>query len=108
VAVAWKSSAWADASEENGTIVLRVCGELDMASRDAIEWALIAAVTSAPAVTVDLRDLVICDSRGLAMFLTVKEKADAQGTDLLVRGLRPEIRRLFEISGVDRIVTLSD
>jgi anti-sigma B factor antagonist len=108
MAVAWKSSAWAEASEEHGTIVLRICGELDTASRDAIEWALLAAVTSAPAVTIDLHDLFFCDSCGLATFVTVQNKANAQGTELLVRDPRPEIRRLFNISGVDRVVTIID
>jgi ABC-type transporter Mla MlaB component len=79
----WKASAWIDASEENGTLVLRVCGELDMASRDAIEPALLAAVTSVSTVILDLHDLSFCDSCGLATFVNAaqgsRDRADRDG-----------------------------
>jgi len=104
----WKASAWIDACEENGTLVLRLGGELDTASRDAIEPALIAAVTSASAVVIDLRNLAFCDSCGLATFVAAKHEADARGTDLLISHLRPEVRRLFAISGVDRFVRVAE
>jgi anti-anti-sigma factor len=64
--------------------------------------------TSASAVIIDLHNLSFCDSCGLATFVTTKHEADARGTDLLISDLRPGVRRLFAISGIDRVVRLAE
>jgi anti-anti-sigma regulatory factor len=42
------------------------------------------------------------------MFIAADEKAKAEGTNLLVRGAVPQVRRVFEITGVDHIITVAD
>jgi anti-sigma B factor antagonist len=88
--------------------VLRICGELDMASRDAVEPEVMAAILTESSVIIDLAELTFCDSNGIAMFIAVDEKAKAEGTNLVVRGAVPQVRRVFEITGVDHIITVAD
>ena len=90
-----------DASELEGELVLRVCGDLDMSTRDVIEPALMAAVASADSVIVDLLDLEFCDSTGIAMFYAVHEKAEADNTRFAFRNVHGIVLRAFEITGMD-------
>jgi anti-anti-sigma factor len=95
------------AAEPDG-IVLRICGELDMASRDVVEPEVMAVILSESSVIIDLAELTSCDSNGIAMFIAVDEKAKAAGTNLVVRGALPQVRRVLEITGVDHIITVAD
>jgi anti-anti-sigma factor len=99
-------------STESGphtAVVVRIAGELDLASRDAIEPAILAAIaSSAGGVIVDLGELTFCDSQGVAMFEGFVEKAKAAGTDLRLRHVLPPVRRVFEILGFDGQIQIID
>lgn len=94
-------------SEPNG-IVLRIRGELDMASRDSVEPAVMAAILADRSVVIDLAELTFCDSNGIAMFIAADEKAKAEGTNFVMRNAVPQVRRIFELTGVDRIIAIGD
>jgi anti-sigma B factor antagonist len=102
------SSAWIEVSADSGTLILRLCGELDLASRDVLEPAVMAAIPTAYKVILDLVDLTYCDSIGIAMFLAAHENAEAAGTILVFADLQPSVRRVFEISGIDKVVNITD
>jgi anti-sigma B factor antagonist len=104
MSVAWQSSAWVDVSEENGTLVLRLCGELDTASRDAIEPVVMAAITTVGSVTLDLGALTFCDSTGVAMLITASQKVAANGSSFAVCNMRPSVRRVFDIAGLGDLI----
>ncbi len=104
----WQSSAWVEATEEPGRLILRLGGELDAASREVVEPAVMAAIASAKAVVLDLGELSFCDSRGLSMFIAANEKAAAEGTTLALRNLQPHVKHVFEISGIERVLDVTD
>jgi anti-sigma B factor antagonist len=107
MSTSFQSSPSVDASQESGRLILRLRGELDLATRDAMESAIFAAIPTAYEVTLDLRDLTFCDSTGLAMFLAANEKAVANGTALKLVNLQPIVARVFEISGVDQLLDIN-
>jgi anti-sigma B factor antagonist len=96
----------ADASEQSGTVILSLSGELDIAGREAVETAVLAAILFSWAVAFDLTDLTFCDSSGLSMFVAANERAQDIGTTITLRNLRPAVRRVFAISGVDQVVRI--
>ncbi len=102
------SSAWVEVSQDGGTLILRLCGELDRASREVIEPAVLAAIPTAYAVILDLGDLSFCDSSGVAMFLAAREKAEAEGTALTLGNLRANVARVFAVSGVDQVLAITE
>jgi anti-sigma B factor antagonist len=104
----WQSSAWVEVSQGPETLVLRLCGELDMSSCRTIEPALLAAIASADTVELDLRGVEFCDSSGIAMFLGAREHAEAEGADLFLTNLPTCVARVFRISGVDRVLQVVD
>jgi len=105
---AFERAAWVDVSQDTGTLILRLCGELDVASRDVIEPAVLAAIPTAYTVILDLSDLTFCDSSGLTMFLAAKETAEAEGTTLRLRNPRPNVARVLQISGVDQVLDIRE
>jgi anti-sigma B factor antagonist len=103
----WQSTAWVDVSQEPGTLVLHLGGELDMASRDVIESAVMAAIPSAYKVVLDLSDLTFCDSSGIAMFVAASEKARAEGVQLTLENLQPRVAHVFEVTGVGPLLEIN-
>jgi anti-anti-sigma factor len=104
----WKSSAWVNVSQEPGTLILRLCGELDITSCDVIKPAVMAAIPSAYTVILDLGDLTFCDSSGVAMFVAASEKARAEGVVLTVGNLQPSVARVFEASGIGAVLDITE
>jgi anti-sigma B factor antagonist len=97
-----------EVSETGSSLVVRIVGELDLASRDSIETAVMAAVVSAPSVILDLGELTFCDSIGVAMFIAVHEKATAEGSALAIRNTRPQVERVFDIVALDTVIRFID
>jgi anti-sigma B factor antagonist len=86
--------------------VIRVSGELDLASSPALEEELERVANSDVAlVIVDLRDLEFMDSTGLSVLVRAHQRA-GQGSQRfgLVNGSQ-QVQRLLSLTGVaDRLV----
>ncbi len=97
---------WVEVSESGAMLVLSICGELDVQTRDSIEPTVMAAISSAGSVIIDLGRLTFCDSHGIAMVVAAHEKAAVDGTGFAIRHLPPMVRRLFTITGLDTMIDL--
>jgi anti-sigma B factor antagonist len=82
-------------------IELSLAGELDLVSAPQLESELTAVESpEAGEVLIDLAEVQFIDSTGLRVLLGAAKRADASGQKLLVRHVRGQARRLFEIAGV--------
>lgn len=79
-----------------------VTGELDLASAAAAHDALREAEQDAPYATLDLRELAFIDAVGLAVVIDADARARRAGHRLVVRVRPGTVRRLFELSRVER------
>jgi anti-sigma B factor antagonist len=87
--------------------ILRLTGELDLASAPAFERELAAAEKKAPdPLAIDLRELGFIDSSGLRLLLLAAERARAEERRLVVVKGSPEVDRVLEITGADRQLEL--
>jgi anti-sigma B factor antagonist len=92
-----------DVSREGDRAVLRLDGELDLASVPQFEDAVENVSTDdAPAtIVLDLRGLEFIDSTGLRAILTQEERSAERGqTFALVRGTE-QVQRLMQMTRVD-------
>ena len=92
-----------ECSQESDALVLRIIGELDAASRDLIEPAILAAIPSASRVVLDLSAWGFCDSNGAAVLIAAQQQAESVGTGFVVTNPQPIVRRVFEICGLERL-----
>jgi anti-anti-sigma factor len=88
-------------SEQAGTPVLAVSGEIDLASagRFAQELALLVGEEHDTA-RVDLSAVTFLDSSGVRELLAANRQAAANGRQLLLANPSAACRRVLEISGV--------
>lgn len=81
-----------------GAPVLRLFGELDLVSAEAVQHALVALARST--VVADLSHLEFIDSSGLSALLRARRRIEAVGQHLEIRGARGATRRVFEAAGL--------
>lgn len=88
----------------DGTTVVAVSGELDMYRAPAFTEALDAA--SGTTVVVDLQDVTFLDSTPLGLLIKKHRRLREEGADLIVLVGERTPTTVFEITGVDQILTL--
>jgi anti-anti-sigma factor len=80
---------------------LSLAGELDLVSAPQFESELMAVESpDVGELVIDLEEVQFIDSMGLRSLLSATKRANATGQKLLVRHVRGQVRRLFEIAGV--------
>jgi anti-sigma B factor antagonist len=94
-------------SHEDGSSVVRVVGEMDIASAELLESTLRSlAQRSRGRIVVDLSQVTFMDSAGLRTLVRARERMDACGRWLLTRGATGQPRRLLDIGRVRYGLTL--
>jgi anti-sigma B factor antagonist len=90
-------------------VVLRLRGELDIATVPRLEEAIEAALSSAPReLTVDLRPLGFLDSSGLRQFILLADRAQEEGWRLvLIRPGQPTLS-IFQITRAEENLPFAD
>jgi anti-sigma B factor antagonist len=90
----------------NGTRVVAVAGELDIAT--AHELARELRRLEHCNVTVDLASTTFIDSSGLRCIVDAHQRIEGHGNALTVRGASSIVRRTFEITGLDQMLLVED
>jgi anti-sigma B factor antagonist len=96
--------------ERDDVCVISMRGELDLLSAPPLR-ELLATVFSQKQpqrLVLDLKELIYLDSTGLSVFVTAQKRAAAAGVELSLVDPNPSVRRLFEITALDRIFTILD
>ncbi|MFV2179808.1 anti-sigma factor antagonist [Actinomadura sp. LOL_016] len=91
------------ARAENGRAVVRLRGELDIATADTLRRGLRDARRDhGDDLVLDLTDLEFMDSGGLSVIVAFYKTATAAGGGVALAAPRPMIRRTLEITGLHR------
>lgn len=81
-------------------VTMRVVGEIDLATADAVEKPLLDLFDTGFAhVVVDLRDVSFMDSSGIRVLITAHQHAESLGARLSTVVGASRIRRTLELSG---------
>jgi anti-sigma B factor antagonist len=89
-------------AEQNGAVVVRLRGELDVYNAGLVREALVdAAGRGSPRLVVDLQDVTFVDSTLLGVLVEARTHAvDRRAFMLAAAGL--DVSRALEVSGLDR------
>jgi anti-anti-sigma factor len=90
---------------EGSPSVLRVGGELDLATAEPFVKALEHALAADSSVIVDLADVTFIDAAGLHAILRAAESRGGDGPLTLVNASR--VIRLLEVAGVDGFASIA-
>jgi anti-sigma B factor antagonist len=87
-----------------GETVVRVHGELDIATAGDLERTLLRRRDPGARVVLDLGGLSFMDSTGLRILMHARTEARAGRWELYLRNVPDNVRRLFTLSGVEDTV----
>jgi anti-anti-sigma factor len=84
-------------------VVLAVSGELDVATAPMLRAHVRFALGGGPArLVLDLAGLGFCDAAGLSVLAMAQNAATRDGASLALAGVPRPVRRLLEMTGMDR------
>ena len=89
---------------QNGVARIAVTGELDAATGPVLNEHLTHFERNGlMAILVDLSELTFLDCSGLNVFLAARDRAKANGHQLFLFGASRPARRVFELTGTERL-----
>ena len=87
---------------------IQMCGEFDIANKDSLA-ALLLPGEDADAVVIDMSDTTYMDSTALHCFIHLKTQLMARGGgSVRLVGVQPKFRRLFAITGLEKLFDFED
>ena len=92
---------------EPGYVLVTVAGEVDFATAPGLRKRLFALARAGRPLVADLDGVSFIDAAGLGVLAGAARRAAWQGGSLRVVCARPQIRRLFGLTGLDRAVPLA-
>ena len=102
-----RTGFYVEVNEVEGSVVLRLEGELDTATARELRAALATAMaTDATAVVLDLSGLSFIDSTGIAVFLAACHQAESHGRSFTLRHPGRMVLKVLHLTGVDRLLAV--
>src|SRR3954452_3292494 len=90
---------------EEGAVVLRIAGRLNMVSAGRLREQVEALVEDGSAlVVVDLTDVVFLDSSGLGSLISGVKTARRAGGDLRIAGPSDQVRLVLQLTNMERVL----
>lgn len=88
--------------------VLYLGGELDMAVKSELTRALAEAGSTAERLVVDLGEVTFADSSALGLLIDLESRLSSRGGMLALASLQPQVRHVFEVAGLFRLLRVFD
>lgn len=90
----------------DGSSLLRLHGELDLASADRLSDDLEAVFDAQPAaVVLDLANLTFVDSTGIQVFLQAGRRAASSGCTFMLEAPCDRVLKILQLIGVEELAT---
>lgn len=109
--MSFEHSAFSIETRQDGErLVVRPCGELDLATAPDLEELVIGRLADGARVVLDLRGLSFMDSSGVRVLVAAHARASDDGGELtIVRPARGSaVDRILEVSGIEEALHIVD
>jgi anti-sigma B factor antagonist len=80
-------------------------GRLDAAQADKVRQAFDTITDNC---VIDMKDLDYISSAGLGVLLATYKRLDQSGNRMILKNMNQYIRRVFQVSGMDRLFTIEE
>ena len=94
-------------SKEGTRCVAALNGELDISTSERLRAALLQLIDDGcRTLVIDMSGLALIDSTGLGVLVGVLKRVLQHGGEMRLRSPRRSARRVFDITGLDRVFTI--
>ena len=93
-----------EASPAGRTVVLAVCGDVDIATASTLRERLADAVASFRGVVVDLEEVPFLDSTGLGVLVAAHNRARSAGSALVIARPQRIVKNALRLVQVDTLI----
>lgn len=95
--------------QQENVVVIHISGEVDMSSSPDLRKVLLHEVRQKrPKIIIDLSGVSYIDSSGLATLIECLQGVSKYKGTLIIVGLRPNVRDVFEIAKLDEVFDLRE
>jgi len=96
-------------SRNDRECVAHLNGELDVSTSEELRSELLALIDDGcRSLVIDMSDLALIDSTGLGVLVGVLKRILQHGGEMILKSPRRTARKVFEITGLDRVFTIVD
>ncbi|MEJ2004170.1 MAG: STAS domain-containing protein [Cyclobacteriaceae bacterium] len=96
-------------SPSDGYLLMKVTGEVDASSSIELDEAIKEVIDEEPRnLVVDCTDLAYISSAGLGVFMSYIEEFRKHEVSLVIFGLNAKVKNVFEILGLDQLLTICE
>ena len=90
--------------------LFRLAGELDLAAAPELRQRIASFIehNRGARLVLDFEEVVFVDSTVLGVFVRAARLAEEDGATVAVRNASGSIRRVFELTGIDRLLAAED
>ncbi|MET7756084.1 STAS domain-containing protein [Streptomyces sp. NPDC005389] len=88
--------------------VITLSGEMDLTSRTPLEAATRVTPPAGTPLCLDMSGVTFMDSSGLNFLLTLRRRLAADGSRLVLTGIRDEPMRVLALTGADSVLLAAD
>lgn len=105
---AWKEIKMLKHDLEDGSLVVFLSGKMDAVHSEQMEQEIMEAVRQQPDVPLilDAEDLIYISSSGLRALMRIARDEEEANQTVTIRGVSPEVYEIFEVTGMDDILTI--
>jgi anti-sigma B factor antagonist len=93
-----------DVSIEHGRALVRLTGELDLATAPGVIARVEPLAARGQPVVLDVSGLTFCDSSGFNAFVRLQRSCREQGSDFLLHAPPPALMRVLELAYADHML----
>jgi anti-sigma B factor antagonist len=98
-----------EVSKQDGTAVLTVTGEIDIATAPRLREQVVTLVGQGETrIVVDMEGVDFIDSTGLGALVGALKRVRTQGGELAIVCTRPRLLKVFEITGLVRVFEIHE
>lgn len=92
-----------------GEVVVSVFGEVDLLTAPKLLEAMGSALDSGDRIILDLAAMTFIDSQGIKVLVEAHRRAQSDHVDRVVlRSPQPQARKVLEITGLAKLLTIED
>ena len=89
-------------------VVSRVMGELDISTASVLRSELNELAQGTDPVVLGVEGVSFIDSTGISVLVAAYTRLKERGLDLMLAGPQAHMRRVLEISGLDRVLAIHE